>query len=1074
MSKPMSGAGLTACLVAVCTVSGLTSGVAGAYPSGRPCVSLDGAWSFRHAPDDRGESERWYASTDGGSMKVTVPGCWDTQGVGATTNNMRHNAPGVGWYRRTFETPPKWTGKRVWLVVGGAHRAAQVWVNGRPAGEHRGYPTAFRLDITDLLRPSGVQQLDIAVDSRRHHPDLDSLFGGFDVMDYMDVIWGGIFGHVSLEATDTSWFGDVFVVPDPARRRASVKVRVDGRPGQYEVTCTVRKAAGDGKPVGPSVRAGMAGAETTLDLDLPRAPLWTPETPKLLVADVQLRRAGKVVDRRTVRFGMRRMEVRGSDFYLNGERYYLRGYGDDWTFPQTIYGLPDVPSWREYLSKRTAYGLNYVRHHSTMPPDDYLDAADEVGMLVQPELPIVYEHYLQEATPRTQDLYRQVWRDYIVQMRNHPSVLSWCTGNEQWNGYALSQELCREAKQLDPTRPVMDSDGVWPGVDRPTLDYLSVQFDEGAIPWGSTIGKYHLAKKPTKPVIVHEMSNLSVLPNPDDADRYTGIRPFWLEAMAQAVEKQGLRHRLNDMRTASARLQASLLKLNIEAARLSPDTDGHQQWLVRDFWNQSTGFLDQFDAEREISVKDARRYLSPAVLLWERNRASFACGEAIPIRLFVSDFRSRSAARVSGVRFRLGGGAWVWAQGPIAGGQRGVIGPWTAPLRAPAFGSPRMLVVEGQVLSAGGRVIADNSWKVWVFPAVSGSPAPGEGVRVVRRLTPKVVADLEAGARVLVTNETAAFPTIQARFKTAWWHGDDNGDHVYGNMVDAHPALAGFPTEGFGDLQMVGMMDNRPVVLVDQVPGTPEPIVWSLDVPWLMRRKAYLFEARVGHGALLVSTLNLSKDVQRTDPAAAWLHDALVRYVSSAAFQPAAEIPVEWLRSRAYDEGLPDSATWTEGFARLVSATGKPQPWYTWREDRATTLPVRQTDGKQSITWTTAPAPASGSATVTFAWTGGMGWESEPAAGGFTLTVNGKRAMEFPFSVRSGVWRDAATGCELHYVVRRTVGPDSFGIFLLTVPASLCTPGQPVQLGITAGAGNSQRWFSLVPYTDTVQVEREP
>src|SRR5206468_12344074 len=137
--------------------------------------------------------------------------------------------------------------------------------------------------------------------------------------------------------------------------------------------------------------------------------------------------------------------------------------------------------------------------------------------------------------------------------------------------------LYQRAKELDPTRPVIDSDGLEPWADRPTLDYRSVQFEEHVIPWGATRNKYANTNT-AKPVIVHEMSNLSCLPDPAEAAAFDGtIKPFWLEQMQQAATRQHVQNRLPAMLAASWKLQASLLKLNIEAARLGPGISGYDQ-----------------------------------------------------------------------------------------------------------------------------------------------------------------------------------------------------------------------------------------------------------------------------------------------------------------------------------------------------------------------------------------------------------------------------------------------------------------------------------------------------------------
>ncbi len=695
-----------------------------------------------------------------------------------------------------------------------------------------------------------------------------------------------------------------------------------------------------------------------------------------------------------------------------------------------------VGFWRDYLRRRKDFGFNGVRHHSTLMSESYLEAADEVGMFVQPELPIAYEPFFKSATPEGRKLYVQVWGDYLRQMRNHPSVFAWCMGNEQYAGFELGPRLYDLAKAMDGTRPVIDTDGVPPGTDRRTLDYHSIQFDEftaRAVAWGASRGKYRLAGE-TRPVIVHEMSNISVLPDPADIPRYTGgVRPFWLEQMRDAVARQHLEGVLPQMLRASRQLQASLLKLNLEAARLSLDIDGHHQWLFRDYWTQSTGFVNQFDQVRAITPAKAREFLGEAVLLWDRERCNYHAGETIPLRVFLSDFRPGKAQPLREVKVRLGGVETKLAP-PQGVEGRGVVGPWTGSIVAPKLSSPQRLDLEA------GAGPVHNSWATWVFPK---APAPAQGVLVRTRLTPKTLQSLEDGARVLMTDDGATFPSLRANFKPAWWKGDDTNDHCYGNMFANHAALRGFPHDGYGDLQAIGLLDQRPVVLLDDVPGHIDPIVWCLDVPWRMRRKAYLFEARVGEGYLMVTTMNLSARLRASDPAAESMLSCLTRYLASPECKPAQSLPGEWLAARVVNTKLAAPETWVEGFAEVAQSTEPLGTWHSYREDNIPVYGIRQTDGKQRVVWRTAPVPTPWPhKVVTFVWAGGIGWRSQPGGGGFSLAVDGKPLLDFPFVSESTRWQSADGSVALDYQVRRSDAEDTFGLFLLTVPADRVTPGE--------------------------------
>lgn len=1031
----------------------------------RPAMSLNGVWQFRL---DMSAGAEWRKPPEAAAEfpdTIQVPGCWEVQGFGKPTDRMRHLGVGIGWYRREFELPAGWAGKRVWLRLGGVHRSVRVWMDGHLVGEHWGYPTACKWEMTAALAHQTKHTLILAVDSRPH-PDRDPLTGTFDLIDYVNIDWGGIYADVTLEVTADVWMEEAFVIPEPEQDRATVKVTLGGKTGATDLLLgyTVTRW-----PTGArTLAAGEAHVRTsasTLTLRLGDAPRWSPASPSLLRLNLSLSAAGTVLDDRQVRFGLRRVTIRGSDFFLNGSRFFLRGYGDDNTLPVRLVPPADREFWRRYLQRRKAFGFNAVRHHSMMPTEAYLAAADEVGMFVQPELPIAYQPFFQRATAEGRDLYRQVWQDYIRQRRNHPSVFAWCMGNELWRGFALGPELYAMAKRLDPTRPVIDTDGV-PVTDRPTLDYLSVQFQEHILPWGTHRNKYRLAKPPAKPVVVHEMSNLSTLPDPAAARRYTGpLIPFWLHTMGGRVKQQRLASLLPRMLTASHRLQAQLLKLNLEAARLSPGIDGYYQWLFRDYWTQSSGFVNQFDDVRQITPAFALRFNGPAVLLLDRGRVNFTPGDTIPVRLFVSDFRPGRPSAWDAIQVRCGDQPVTLAPPPKRTGP-GLLGPWTGKTTAPAVDSPRRLTLAAQADEV------RNEWSVWVFPPTSPDLTSGERSRLIVHLSERSLTEVEKGAARMLVGVEGVLPTLNTTFKPAWWHGNENADHSYGKLFTSTPALGALPHRGFGDLMMFSLLDNRPVVKLDELPARIDPLVWDLDVPWRMRRKAYLFEARVGEGKLLVSTFNLTPANRRTDPAAAWLLHRLLLYVGSDDFHPTAQLPVDWLRQRMRKAAFPDPATFVNGFTRVVKTTEPATTWYSYREDDTLSFPVRQTDGKQRLTWQTEPVPDDWPhEVVTFVWTGGMGWRTEPGGGHFSLLLNGAPLLDFPFTQKTTRWQTADGAVTFHYLVKRRLGPDSFGLFYLTVPVERLLLGKPVELTVTATAQNSHRWFSVNPYPDTLEYE---
>ena len=116
---------------------------------------------------------------------------------------------------------------------------------------------------------------------------------------------------------------------------------------------------------------------------------WSPEDPKLYVADARIVPATgtRAIDGWRERFGVRKWEVRGSDFYLNNRKHFVRGFGDDNIYPITFCSPASREEHRRHLELAKEYGFNYVRHHTHCEIPEYYEAADEVGIMIQPELP---------------------------------------------------------------------------------------------------------------------------------------------------------------------------------------------------------------------------------------------------------------------------------------------------------------------------------------------------------------------------------------------------------------------------------------------------------------------------------------------------------------------------------------------------------------------------------------------------------------------------------------------------------------------------------------------------------------
>jgi beta-galactosidase len=880
-------------------------------------ICLSGAWDFRLDPADEGVAQQWYADpAERFPAKITVPGAWNAQGFGyddpaeleryearrqaelaplrarraivlgdePEAERVYHVFPGPAWYRTTAVIPAEWAGLTTSLVFTGVHRSATVWIDGRPAATHRSYLSPLTICLDDFAAAGAAITIVVRVDARRDS-DTDPLLGCLDTLDFVHTEWGGIHHHVRLEATGPDRIDDVLVVPRLSDGRVDVTATA-----HTAVTAEVENAAGE--QVGRATASPVDG-RVSLAVPLTEVRPWTPETPYLYRLRLT---AGDAVHE--LRFGLRELTVDGDRFLLNGRSFFLRGYGDDCIFPDTIAPSADLEEYRRRLRIAREYGFNYVRLHSWVPPEEYLDAADEVGLLVQPEFPLAGWHDV-PATPAARAAAVEQWCELIRRYRNHASVAVWCMGNELYHSFDQAAEMYRLAKQLDPTRLVIESDGSrLDAIGRPTLDFVSAPFAEpDSIGFGD--GKYELADRPTKPVVAHEAGYLQTLPDPADLDRFgTGLSPYWLRRLTERLaSRDGYAEHLD----VSRRLQATCLKANLEAARRS-GLAGISVWLLQDYPNCAEGVLDMFYRPKSLTAAEFRRFNAPTVLLLDGDR-NLTGGQRLRAELLASSFEADDPPPAT-VRWTLRRGDQV-----LAGGQwdevrvpAGVHQVGTVEVDLPELPAAARLTLDAE-LSAG-QLRTRNAWDLWLYPRNPGGarvgctggladllarldevePArlgPGEPL-LAERMTAAVRGHLDRGGRVLLLDPDPLFTTEPTGFRPASWDGSGH----FGLTFDQdHPALRAMPAEGWCDLQFHSMLQGSRSVLLDQLPV--EPIITCIDAPTRMARRSHLFEVGAGAGGLLVCGLDLTGAIRAGDPAAAYLLDRLLDYLSGPEFQPA-------------------------------------------------------------------------------------------------------------------------------------------------------------------------------------------
>jgi hypothetical protein len=241
--------------------------------------------------------------------------------------------------------------------------------------------------------------------------------------------------------------------------------------------------------------------------------------------------------------------------------------------------------------------------------------------------------------------------------------------------------------------------------------------------------------------------------------------------------------------------------------------------------------------------------------------------------------------------------------------------------------------------------------------------------------------------------------------------------------------------------------------------------VRSICDPRIPRNKALLFEARAGQGSLLVSAFNHRQ--AQGFPENDWLLARLLEHARSLP-QPAASMRGEALLAAATLPGQPGGPC-AQGFLRVVKNEGEKASWHTALEDNAECYFCRQTQPGNLVAWETAPAPAEIPGGIVFVFAGGLGWKSEPDAGGYTFLVNNQPVLDFNLTTEAKSWSSPDGQAELRFHPTRQLALDALGYFYVRLAPGLVVPGQPCRLGVKSKGRNSKRWFGLHPYTDLVE-----
>ena len=388
-------------------------------------ISLCSDWEFTR------EWSAGFSYGEGRYARVSLP---HTAGEVPLHYAKPEDYAGICGYRRLVSVPLEYRGKRLFLQFDGAAHLAEVYLNGEKIAEHACGYTAFRVEITSFVRYGMENLLAVRLDTTEN-PAVPPF--GF-VLDYL--AYGGLYREVWLDVRGADVIEDVFVTT-PSLGRAEIALTVSGSGARRRVTLLDDKGA---------VCAVAEGDDNKYYVNYSNARPWTLDAPKLYSIRAELLDgSGAVTDEKTVRFGFRTAEFRRGGFYLNGERVFLRGLNRHQSYPYMGYAAPEALQREDARILKEELCCTAVRTSHYPQSRHFIDACDELGLLVFTEIP-GWQHIGDAAWKR-----RSVEnvREMVTQYRNHPSVILWGVRiNESLDDDDFYRETNALAHSLDPSR----------------------------------------------------------------------------------------------------------------------------------------------------------------------------------------------------------------------------------------------------------------------------------------------------------------------------------------------------------------------------------------------------------------------------------------------------------------------------------------------------------------------------------------------------------------------------------------------------------------------------------------------
>lgn len=584
------------------------------------------------------------------------------------------------WYSKEVEIDEADIGRTALLFLERT-RMTSVYVDGVCAGSCNSLTTTHVYNLTSLIHQRKFR-LTILV-TNTGYPTA----GGHLTSPDTQTNWNGILGRMELIFHDDVYISQIRVDSDVQSKSFGIRCTFQNTSNQivkYTLKVSAKsKLVDQAESIGQTYEALIEPGESTQDITLEvgkSAKLWDEYVPALYELTVLLEENG---EEKKLVTGLRSFKKDQHHFLINGQRTFLRGKHDAMVFPQTGAVPTELSEWIRVMTIAKDYGINHYRYHTCCPPEAAFEAADLLGIYLQPELPF----WGTLAAPGEEG-YQKEEEEYLIEegfrmleeFGNHPSFCMMSLGNELWGSAKRMGEILSGYQAVDRRHlytqgsnnfqfypVILPEDDFWSGIRLETakdgvnhrllrgsfatcdapIGYIQLEEPSTTHSYDSAVIPDIKTEKeliPEVPIVVHETGQYAVYPDFSEIEKYQGpLRARNFEIFQERLMEKGMQKEAHDFFWDSGKLSAACYKEEIEAFLRSDLLAGFQLLDLQDYPGQGTalvGILNAFMENKGYCLEEEwREFCSDLVILAEFKSFLYQSGEQFEAKIQINNNR---------------------------------------------------------------------------------------------------------------------------------------------------------------------------------------------------------------------------------------------------------------------------------------------------------------------------------------------------------------------------------------------------------------------------------------------------